>query len=656
MKKITIVAAFPYGKDIKEWEELQNFTAQLEQFYSRFSLHVELKEYTGKIEKNEKGLFSVKGMRRELMDYTAKSVFCSFLLFCKKEELDPDDMNNLIRSLVQMKKAEIAAYFRPAEGMQPVRNDLIRRIAAVDARIIVPREDRKRLSDMAKQYMTMAFGFERERKLKEAEAAYREALVIQKKLVKADENTYLQDISFPYHNLGTLYFQSGRYEEAEQMYKSALDARRRLVSQKGEAYLPLVAASGNALGALYLQRDKTEEAEKLFTEVMDIRRKLVNDQDDRSQIALADICGNMGNLYHKQKKIQEAIAVLNEALTILTGLLIKYEKDSATGKETMESLRKKAAATSNTLGILQGQMKQPEEAIRRYRQAVELYEEMAKDKPEENNPLAAMVTYNLFHIYRSQKMVQEAAEAHQKSYMLCMENQKNPLCSQLLGIMKKEIEQDRKRQAETADQLAKQAKEQHENGLFEEAIRTWNQAAKLYSVLPDSENQAKAALAYTELGLLYWDTRQIKEAEKSYKTSLHIYQILAEKDKIHLPEVAVASYNLGIFYQEIREEDVNEYLRLAFETAGQCLDLSEQCREIYENLEDEPLYDDLKKETAEGTAEDTVTTAEAEGEKDFEIAEGLESAETESEKNSSEAEKSSEKKSGGWFRKLFGKK
>lgn len=655
MKKVTIVAAFPYGKDTKEWEELQTFATQLNQFYGRFNLQVELKECTGTIEKNEKELFSVKGMRRELMDYAAKSVFCSFILFCKKEELDPDDMNHLIRSLMQMKKAEIAAYFRPEEGMQPVRNDLIRRIAAVDAKNIVPREDRKRLSDMAKQYMNMAFSFERERKLKEAEAAYREALVIQKKLVKADENTYLQDISFPYHNLGTLYFQSGRYEEAEQMYKAALDARRRLVSQKGEAYLPLVAASGNALGALYLQRDRIEEAEKLFTEVMDIRRKLVNDQDDRSQIALADICGNMGNLYNKQKKTQEAIAILNEALTILTELLIKYEKDSATGKETMESLRKKAAATSNTLGILQGQAGQPEEAIRRYRQAIELYEKMAVDKPEENTPMVAMVTYNLFHIYRNQKMVQEAAEAHQKSYMLCMENQKHPLCSQLLTIMKKEMEQDRKRQAEVGDKLAEQAKDQHENGLFEESIRTWNQAAKLYSALPDSENQAKAALAYTELGLLYWDTRQIKEAEESYQTSLKIYQLLAEKDKIHLPEVAVASYNLGIFYQEIREEDVNEYLRLAFETAGQCLDLSEQCREIYENLEDEPLYEGQETETAEETAEYSVTDGVAEGEKTFEAAQGLEAAAAEPEKNDSE-EENSEKKSGSWFRKLFGKK
>lgn len=670
MKKITIVAAFPYEKDMKEWEELQKFTAQLNQFYGRFNLHVELKEYTGKIEKNEKELFSVKGMRRELMDYTAKSVFCSFILFCKKEELDPDDMNHLIRTLMQMKKAEIAAYFRPEEGMQPVRNDLIRRIAAVDAKNIVPREDRNRLSDMAKQYMNMAFGFERERKLKEAEAAYREVLVIQKKLVKADENTYLQDISFPYHNLGTLYFQSGRYEEAEQMYLAALDARRRLVSQKGEAYLPLVAASGNALGALYLQRDKIEEAEKLFTEVMDIRRKLANDQDDRSRIALADICGNMGNLYNKQKKTQEAIAILNEALTILTELLIKYEKDSATGKETLESLRKKAAATSNTLGILQGQAGQPEEAIRRYQQAIELYEKMAVDKPEENTPMVAMVTYNLFHIYRSQKMVQEAAEAHRNSYMMCMENQKHPLCSQLLTIMKKEMEQDRKRQAEIGDKLAEQAKSQHENGLFEESIRTWNQAAKLHSALPDSENQAKAALAYTELGLLYWDTRQMKEAEESYLTSLKLYQLLAEKDKIHLPEVAVASYNLGIFYQETREEDVNEYLRLAFETAGQCLELSEQCREIYENLENEPLYEGQETGTSEDMDEGSMTDSEAAYENAEESAEIEESEDAESDRADSETETESDseaetkaeseeigkQKSGGWFQKLFGKK
>ena len=128
----------------------------------------------------------------------------------------------------------------------------------------------------------------------------------------------------------------------------------------------------------------------------------------------------------------------------------------------------------------------------------------------------------------------------------------------------------------------------------------------------------------------------MKEAEESYLTSLKLYQLLAEKDKIHLPEVAVASYNLGIFYQETREEDVNEYLRLAFETAGQCLELSEQCREIYENLEDEPLYEEQATGTSEDMDEGSLKESEAETE--------------------AESEEMGKQKSGGWFRKLFGKK
>ena len=162
----------------------------------------------------------------------------------------------------------------------------------------------------------------------------------------------------------------------------------------------------------------------------------------------------------------------------------------------------------------------------------------------------------------------------------------------------------------------------------------------------------------------------MKEAEESYLTSLKLYQLLAEKDKIHLPEVAVASYNLGIFYQETREEDVNEYLRLAFETAGQCLELSEQCREIYENLENEPLYEGQETGTSEDMDEGSMTDSEAAYENAEESAEIEESEDAESDRADSETETESDseaetkaeseeigkQKSGGWFQKLFGKK
>ena len=47
---------------------------------------------------------------------------------------------------------------------------------------------------------------------------------------------------------------------------------------------------------------------------------------------------------------------------------------------------------------------------------------------------------------------------------------------------------------------------------------------------------------------------------------------------------------MGRFRQETKDEDINDYLREAFEIAGRCREDNEQCRDIYENLENEPLY------------------------------------------------------------------
>lgn len=132
--------------------------------------------------------------------------------------------------------------------------------------------------------------------------------------------------------------------------------------------------------------------------------------------------------------------------------------------------------------------------------------------------------------------------------------------------------------------------------MTEQALSCFQQAAALYRELQSPKYQAKAALLYTDLGLWHWDQEQLKEAETCYQMALLLYRKCAAEDAQYQPDVAVACYNLGIFYQETREEDVNEQLREAFEIAGKHLESSEQCREIYENLEDEPLYEAEKAE------------------------------------------------------------
>lgn len=601
MKTITIFTAFPKGKEGNDFADMEKFAADLNRFYEKFNLRVDLVDYDGTLPVNEKGQYSVIGTRAALLDCVRKSVLCCMIVFCKKEELNDADMGKLIRELVSLKKAEVAVYFKPNDNMLPVRNDIMRRIAAIDEKNIIPREDRKRLSDMAKNFLNYGCVCDSENKLKEAEGAYTEAMIIQQKLVKADENTYLQDLALPYHNLGILYYRTNRHAEAERMYKLSMESRRKLAEKKGDdKYLSFLAVTANNLGAMYVQDKKYEEAEKVYQEVLEVRRKLAG-EDDKSQMSVADICGNLGTLYNRLERAEDAEKMFKEALDIYTAILTRYEAEQTDAAQTIENLRKKAASTSNNLGIISLRLKKEEDAVTYYKQAIEFYEKLAEEKPDEYEPSVALVCYNLFNAYRSQKNSAEALIYYRRTTQICeARKETNAMCRQLAQTLNAERINAVKQQSEIAAKVAAQARNQQESGLFEESIRTYQQAANMYQALPGLDNMGQAALIYNELGLLYWDTLKTEDAERCYKIALQIYEQMAARDEKHLPGVAIANYNLGLFYQEIRDEDVNEYLRAAFEIAGKCLDSSEQCREIYENLEDEPLYDGMTAEEKAG--------------------------------------------------------
>lgn len=607
MKTITLYTVSPAGGEEEEYGRMEQFTDELNRFYKKFNnLQVELTAYGMTLPVKKDGKYAVKVIQTPVMSHVRKSALCCIIFFCKKEEVETDEMNQLIRNLVQQKKAEVMVYFKPNDNMQPVRNDIMRRIVLIDEKMGVPREERKRLSDMAKNFLNLGCACDRENRLKEAEGAYREALVIQRKLTKADEETYLPDLALPYHNLGTLYFRTNRLKEAEPMFTEALNIRKKLLEKKGDIYLPMTAASGINLGALYVRTDRLEEAENIYKEVLEIRTKLAEQQPDNPdvQMQLADIYGNLGSLYSKMKRTGDAGENFRKALDIEQRLLEEYRHEDAENKDKDQAdkgdkarenkereLKKKAAMLGNTLGVICLNQNQRAEAEEKYLLSYDLYNELAGENPDEFEPPLAMVSFNLSNIYRSMNQPDKAKPYLEKTWDICSERKdSNPLCKQLYEAMDKAAKAASEKQAEIAGLLKKQGKEHHDNGRYEDAVKSYQQAAELYKGMEQKEYQSEAALLYTELGMLNWDTNQLEEAENSYRTALELYRKIAETDEKHLSDVAIASYNLGRFYQEIKDEDVNEYLREAFEIAGKCRETNEQCRDIYENLEDEPLY------------------------------------------------------------------
>ncbi|MDO5409769.1 MAG: tetratricopeptide repeat protein, partial [Lachnospiraceae bacterium] len=605
MKVITIFTVSPAGVSGEDCSRMEEFAAGLNQVYEKFNLRVEMKDYGRALDKTEGGQYSVKELRSELTEIARRCVLCCVVFFCKKEEVSPGEMSDLLRGLMQLKRAEIVAYFKPQEDMQPVRNDIMRRVSAIDEKNIIPREDRKHFSDMAKNFLNYGCACDRENKIETAEAAYKESLMIQRKLTKADENTYLQDLSLPYHNLGTLYYRTGRLKEAEPMYLEALRTRKLLAEKKGDSYLALAATSGTNLGALYVQTGRFEEAEKMYLEVLKIRKGLA-EEDREGKLHLADIFGNLGSLYNRMENMEKAEENFSEAMKLQREFL----KNNSSDEKTEELLKKKIAMAANTLGVLYMKQKRYEDAEAGYTEAFELYTELAQKNADEYEPSLGMVNYNLAHIYRGMNQSQKAVSHMQKAYEICQARRNSSkMCGQLYEAMNEEQKAAVSQRIEFAENLEKQAEQQRESAQFEDAAKSYIQAAGLYQGLPELKYQGKAALLFTELGLLYWDIAQLNEAEASYKASVGIYRRMARADESHLPDLAIASYNLGRFYQETRNEEVNDQLREAFEIAGRCLDDSEQCREIYENLQDEPLYE----EEIAGSAEDIEKDAAEEG-------------------------------------------
>ena len=643
MNTVTLYTVAPAGNAENDYNQMEQFVAELNRFYEKFRLKVELNAYGMTLPVRKGGHYSVKMLQNPLIGQVKKSVLCCVIFFCKKEELAPDEMNNLMRNLIQQKKAEVVVYFKPNEDMQPARNDIMRRIIQIDEKTVLPQEDQKRLSDMAKNYLNFGCVRDRENKIKEAEAAYRESLVIQRKLSRMNEVAWLQDLSLPYHNLGALYYRTNRLKEAEPMYLEAIRTRQKLVEKKGESYLSLLAMSQMNLGALYVRTERLEEAEKIYREALEIREKITVQSDERSMLQLADVYGNLGNVCSRQNRLEEAEEMFVKALDIQKDMLNKIQeaefaemmkaeaekaetasKDLSKGEqiraeineqlsrqkqEQYKELQKKTAMNSNTLGVLYLKKKRPEDAEERYLTAMKLYEELAKDKPEEFEPPLSMVYYNLGNIYRSLKQVEDAAEYLDKAYEMCSAHKDTaPMCKQLYDAMSEARKAAMKKQAEIVQLLEKKGKEEQDKGQAAEAVKYYQQAAALYREMEGVEYQSKAALLYTELGLLHWDLEQLKEAEMCYQMALLVYRKLAEADESHLPDVAVACYNLGLFYQDTRDEEVNDQLREAFETAGKCLEVSEQCREIYENLENEPLYEQGSDVPGHGSTGDDVGT------------------------------------------------
>ena len=622
MKTVTLFTVNPSGAEEPEDKKMAQFAQELDQFYQIFHMNVKFASYEKALHTNSSGKYSVKELRSAVYDMVEESALFSMIFYCKKEDLAQDEAAVLMQNLQRQNKAGIVLYFKIEENMQPVRNDMYRRVVQVNESIELSKEDCDRLAALAGECMNRGYIFEKQNKLTEAENLYHRCQLIWRRLIKVDEEKYLPALPLPCHNLAVLNVRKKQFKEAEFMYREVIGMSKRLIDIKGDSFLSLLASGETNLAGLYAQTERVEDAEKLYLNALEIATKLAVSKERSSMMLLSDVYTSLGSMYKQQKQNDKAIEMLDHALSTCEELLAQKEE---------EALQLKTARTANTLGEMYREKGMFQEAELRYLSSLNCYKKLVEVNAKAHEPHMALTCYNLGALCGQLKRAKEADVYLKNAYEISgRHKEENQLCADIWNAIEKGRQSNLARSQEQAAELEKNARAKQEAGVFDAAATAFEQAAFLYQQTKTQESLEKAALIYTELGLLYWDMMNLDAAERSYKNALNIYNAIAAANPKKTANAAVAYYNLGLFYQDTRDEEVNDQLRMAYKLAGQCLSESEACREIYENLEEDCGEQKESQET--------------------------EDVKEEAEPEEVEVKEEAQPENGGWLKRLFGKK
>ena len=255
-------------------------------------------------------------------------------------------------------------------------------------------------------------------RLKEAEAAYRDALAIQKQLV-ADFPTrpdFRQELTKSYNNLGVLLYQTGRPKEAEAVWRDALAIRQQLVADfpTRPDFRQELASSHNNLGLLLYQTGRPKEAERAFRDALAIRQQLAAEfptrPDFRQELALC--YNNLGNLLSDTGRLAEAEVAYRETL--------KLQQQLVTDFPTRPDFRQELAKSHSNLGILLYQTGRPKEAEAAFRETLKLQQQLATDFPTRPDFRQALARshLNLGNLLSDTGRLKEAEAAYRETLKL----------------------------------------------------------------------------------------------------------------------------------------------------------------------------------------------------------------------------------------------
>ena len=445
-------------------------------------------------------------------------------------EVSEDEKARLLNLLGMLKKG--CNDFTGAEAAYREALGIRRKLAETHPEAYLP--------DVAKSANNLAILFKKLRQFAEAEQLFREALGIRRKLVEEYPEVHLPSVALVANNLARLLNDFRQYEEAERLFREALDVRRRLAEAHPEAYLPKVALTANNLAILLTKLRQYAEAEQFFHEALDIQRNLAEAHPEAYLPYVAQTASGLANLLRDLRQFAEAEELYREALGIRRKLAEAHP----------EAYRPDVAQTANNLANLLGDLRQYAEAEALFREALDIRRKLAEAHPEAYLPDVAQTANNLAILLKNLRQYAEAeelyrealnihrklAEAHSEAYLPDVATTANNLAN-LLGDLRQYAEAEE---------------------LYREALDIQRDLAEAHpeAYLPD------VAMTANNLAILLKNLRRYTEAEELYREALNICRKLAEKyPEAYLPDVAATLHNLALLLDELSRTDEAEASR-----------------------------------------------------------------------------------------------
>jgi serine/threonine protein kinase/tetratricopeptide (TPR) repeat protein len=216
---------------------------------------------------------------------------------------------------------------------------------------------------------------------KEAEKAITDALAIQERLA-ADFPTrpdFRRDLAQSQVNLGVLLDETGRPNEAETAYAGALALQKKLAAEfpsLSDLRLELARNQLN-MGNMLHERYRFKEAETAFIEAGGIFKQLAADFPSRPEFrwGLAMSHDNLGNVLNTTGRRKEAEKARTDALPIFKQLAADFP--------TAREFRQDLALCHNNLGSLLSETGRPKEGETAYSDALAIYKQLVADFPNQ---------------------------------------------------------------------------------------------------------------------------------------------------------------------------------------------------------------------------------------------------------------------------------